>query len=264
MMDTIAPSRIETLFNFDAAAFRYEPFPIGVARPVFSPEVYEELVENWPDRELFAYMPTLGRKYSLSESNNGATYRQFVEQTPIWKKLYQEIKSQEFVGAVIQLLNGQHINLGIAEDVSVNPAPSRRRWFQRTDLAHDLLNKNIRALKTRFEFSMMPADGGHIKPHTDNPDKIITLVASMVRPGEWDPAWGGGTTVLRAKDRRHSFNHMNRQLDFADADELDVFEYEPNQCVLFIKTFNSLHAVSPLTGPAGALRKTLTINIEVV
>ena len=37
----------------------------------------------------------------------------------------------------------------------------------------------------------------------------------------------------------------------------------PNQCVIFVKTFNSWHAVYPMTGHGSqALRKTLTINIE--
>jgi hypothetical protein len=43
---------------------------------------------------------------------------------------------------------------------------------------------------------------------------------------------------------------------------IDTYEFMPNQGVVFIKTFNSWHSVRPMTGPdAGALRKTLTINI---
>jgi len=38
--------------------------------------------------------------------------------------------------------------------------------------------------------------------------------------------------------------------------------FRPNQCVVFVKTFNSLHAVSPVGGGPSVLRRTLTINIE--
>ena len=36
-----------------------------------------------------------------------------------------------------------------------------------------------------------------------------------------------------------------------------------NQCVVFVKTFNSLHSVPPMRGKGSkAMRRTLTINIE--
>jgi len=38
----------------------------------------------------------------------------------------------------------------------------------------------------------------------------------------------------------------------------------PNQCVLFVKTFNSLHSVRPMTAPAReTARRTLTINLSI-
>jgi hypothetical protein len=265
-MSTLAPPRCTSLLQLETGEFRYEPFPIGVTRPVFDPDVYERLLDQWPAQELFAFMPKLGKKYSLSEVNEPERYREFIQGCSIWKEFHREIKSAAFVRSVLSLLTRRHIDLGIPEDVEVNPtAPAERRWFgSRGRAAAPPQEKGVRALKTRFEFSMLPADGGHIKPHTDSPGKIITLVASMVRPDEWDPRWGGGTTVLRAKDDRNSFNYLNRQIEFDATEVLHTYEFEPNQCVLFIKTFNSLHAVSPLTGVGSpAMRKTLTINIEV-
>jgi hypothetical protein len=55
---------------------------------------------------------------------------------------------------------------------------------------------------------------------------------------------------------------MNRQLEFDDVRAIRSFSFEPNQCVVFVKTFNSLHSVRPMTGPEGAMRRTLTLNIE--
>jgi hypothetical protein len=252
--------RATSLLKFEQSTFRYEPFPIGVTRPVFEPDVYEELLDNWPAQELFAFMPKLGKKYSLSELNEPGNYHQFIQDSPLWRTFHREIKSTEFVRSVLRLLARQHIELGISEGVEVNS--QKRRWFASTNWAQKVLQKDVQALKTRFEFSMLPADGGHIKPHTDSPGKIITLVLSMVRAGEWEASWGGGTTVLRAKEARQNFNYLNRQLEFHETDVLDTYEFEPNQCVVFIKTFNSLHAVSPLTGSSDQMRKTLTINIE--
>ncbi len=110
---------------------------------------------------------------------------------------------------------------------------------------------------------MLPAEGGYVTPHTDTPRKIITLVVSMVKAGEWDPSFGGGTEVDRAKNHRHAFNRANRYIPFEEAEPLHTFEFNPNQCVIFIKTFNSLHCVRPMTGNGStAMRRRLTINIE--
>jgi len=85
-------------------------------------------------------------------------------------------------------------------------------------------------------------------------------VFSMVRPGEWDEAWGGGTDMLRATDPRRSYNYVNRYLGFDEVEVLHTFPFQPNQAVVFVKTFNSLHCVRPMTGPEGAMRRTLTVN----
>ena len=56
---------------------------------------------------------------------------------------------------------------------------------------------------------------------------------------------------------------MNDKAEFEDMELLDVYEFEPNQCVVFVKTFNSWHCVRPMQGKGSkAMRRTLTINIE--
>ena len=131
------------------------------------------------------------------------------------------------------------------------------------NLLHGKWWKAPERLSARFEYSMLPADGGSVTPHTDNPDKIVTMVVSMASPGEWDPAYGGGTEVNRHKNPERSFNRINGKATFDEMETLDVYEFEPNQCVLFVKTFNSWHCVRPMTGNGTkAMRRTLTINIE--
>jgi hypothetical protein len=44
---------------------------------------------------------------------------------------------------------------------------------------------------------------------------------------------------------------------------LDSYAFRPNQAIIFIKTYNSWHSVSPIAGTdPKVLRRTLTINIE--
>ena len=68
--------------------------------------------------------------------------------------------------------------------------------------------------------------------------------------------------MVAPKDRSRIYNYHNRFMEFDETEVLKTYPFTPNQCLLFIKTYNSWHSVLPMTGPATALRKTLTINIE--
>ncbi len=245
-------------FSYDHLRFRYEPFPIGIAAPLIDETTYEALVESYPPVERFAYLPKLGHKYSLSERFAPREYEDVIRNTPVWREFHRWAKSDEFIDGAMEALRAHHIELGYK---------GREGAAARVARAWKALRGNLSArpagLRTRFEFSMLPADGGHILPHTDAPSKIVTLVVSMLREGEWDPAFGGGTDVNRPKDPSRGFNRVNDQAGFEDVEVLDTFEFEPNQAVVFVKTFNSWHSVRPMKGAGtSTMRKTLTINIE--
>jgi hypothetical protein len=238
------------LLDLGRARFRYDPFPIGIIREIFEPSLYARLVDTFPPVELFRFMQHHGDKWSLSEVNNPDYYYKFLRSNADWSRLFHEVKSKDFIDQVLHALAQSKIDLGLA--YSAGGGTLRR-------LLDKLLGRKLRA---RFEFSMMSAEGGHILPHTDSPQKHITLVVSMVRPSEWDRAWGGGTDLMRPLDQSENFNLLNRYLRFDQVETIDTMAYESNQCVIFIKTFNSLHAVKPMTGPRDVMRRTLTVNIE--
>jgi hypothetical protein len=245
------------LFDFRQAKFNYEPYPIGLIRPILDPALHASLCATYPDKALFEFKPSLGNKYSLSEVNNADKYRRFINSSAHWNQLYRYVKSKEFIPGVLGMLKQHHIDLGLGRYrvVSTKAVTSRASALSRV--------LRVSELSARFEFSMMGADGGHISPHTDAQQKLITLVISMMQPGEWNPAWGGGTDVVMPRDRTLIYNQVNKPLPFAEVEVIKTFACDPNQCVIFVKTFNSWHSVSPMLGQgSSALRKTLTINIE--
>ena len=246
-------------FSYNNLDFRYEPFPIGLAKPIMDPAQYQQFVDNYPPLELFKYIPKVGKKYSLSERFHSRQYKQFIESSPLWRELHRWIKSDDFIYGVLDALRQRHLDLGFRR-----PPSLAKRTLKRTkDLARGRFGRAASSLSSRFEFSMLPADGGSVTPHTDAPAKIVTLIISMIGNGEWDPAFGGGTDLNRPKDKSLVFNPMNLQAEFEEMQVLDTFEFTPNQAVIFVKTFNSWHSVRPMTGQgADAMRKTLTINIE--
>jgi hypothetical protein len=244
-------------FNYDNLGFRYEPYPIGLAKPLMEPDLYREFLANYPSSEWFLYIEKLGHKYSLSEHFNPEMFRKYLRSNPLWNDFNKWIKSRDFVRGVVDALSEHSLDVGFNPDMTVIKQLRKR-------VTHSgRLTCSAARLVSRFEFSMLPAAGGHILPHTDSPSKVITLVVSMVDEGEWNPAFGGGTDVNQAKDVKRNFNQTNEQSRFEDMDVIDTFEFTPNQAVIFIRTFNSWHSVRPMTGmDSGAMRKTLTINIE--
>jgi hypothetical protein len=251
--DTL-PSDSKQLLNLGRARFRYEPYPIGVISDIFDPALNARLVDTFPPIDLFRFMQQHGDKWSLSEVNNPDLYHRFLHSSDEWHRLYKEVKSKGFIDQVLGALAQSKIELGLNASRTGGILRRLRDGLSGRKSSHEL--------RARFEFSMMSAAGGNILPHTDSPQKHVTLVVSMVKPGEWDPSWGGGTDLMRPLDPSENFNHLNRYLNFDQVETLETMPYEPNQCVIFIKTFNSLHAVKPMTGPHEVMRRTLTVNIE--
>ncbi len=247
------------MLSFDKAEFRYEPYPIGVAKEVFAPELYAEMLTAFPDVDLMKRLHGNTDKLSLSEKNHPLRYRQFVQSNPLWRDFHAYVKRRGFIGEILRMLGSKHIDLKLSDAATTLPGAIASIGYSllRLKLPYDLTR-----LSARFEFSVVHGQGGCLKPHTDTPKKLITLVISMVDEDEWPIEYGGGTDVNRALDVKNAYNHANRSLEFSDVEILHTYPFEPNQCVIFVKTFNSLHSVRPIHAPADALRKSLTINIE--
>ena len=163
------------MLNLEDIEFRYEPYPIGLARPVMAEDLYWTLARDFPPVEMFKYTPGTGRKYSLSEKNNPKAYRQFIRSRPHWSELHAWLKSREFVEYVIDCLEAHRIDVALP-----GANASRATIFARTlaALVSAKAPYGTERLRTRFEFSALPADGGFVRPHTDSPKKRITLVVS--------------------------------------------------------------------------------------
>jgi len=73
----------------------------------------------------------------------------------------------------------------------------------------------------------------------------------------------GGLQINRATDNAYAFNWSNRIVPWDKVEVVDTIPFLPNQCMIFVKTFNSLHSVRKMTQHgSSALRKTVTIVIE--
>jgi hypothetical protein len=245
-------------FDTTKLELRYEPFPIGRVAPMADAATYADMVAHFPALGLFEYLPRLGNKYSLSETCHPAQYRAFVRETPVWARFDRWIHGPDFIPEVMETLLARHIDLGYRAGIS----RARQTYKNIMGVLRGRRSHRGARFKAVWEFQVMPGQGGHILPHTDAPSKVVTLTLAMLKDGEWDPAWGGGIDVNRARDSRFAYNQLNRQASFDDMEVVDTIDFAPNTGVVFIKTFNSWHSVRPMRAPGQEnMRKNIIINI---
>lgn len=248
------------MFNYSAADARYEPYPLVVLRPSLDAKAYDELCDNFPDISLFGPIRGYEYKLSLSEKFAADNYHRFIRENRPWNRFHAWLKSDEFIVKTVEFLKQRNIDLDI--DKCLEPT-SKRIGRALGEIGHGRFPSTSPRLRSRFEFSVLKADGGEVAPHTDTPKKIITLVQTMIKDGEWNPEFGGGLDVNRATDTKYAFNWKNKMVPWDKIEVLDTIPFVPNQCTVFVKTFNSLHSVRKMKEAGSkALRKTVTIVIE--
>ncbi|MBC8031795.1 MAG: hypothetical protein H7Z16_17055 [Pyrinomonadaceae bacterium] len=224
------------IFNWENVSVRHEPFTVFYIRDLLWPPFYRELAETFPLLSDFRHRETLGNKYLLTEAE-GERYYDFVNAYPPWRRFHAEIKSIDFKEQVLSFLRSNTTE-GLRDSDSAG------------------------GFTSQFEFSVLPTNGGSQRPHTDSPRKVVTLVLSLMKEGEWNPDWGGGTSICTPKDNALRSNYSNQYLDFADVEVIDTFPFMPNAGVMFVKTDVSWHCVTPITLPDQTLiRKTVAISL---
>lgn len=214
--------------------FSYEPYPIIGFGEMIDRGVYDEMLALWPPQHFFTYRRELGSVYTLSKESNGTNYEWFIENTPLWREFHAHVTSPTFVQYVLDTLAAGQIVTGYRAE----------------------------QLTPGLDFSMIAAEGGHVMPHTDPPQRVVTIEIYMVGPGEWDPAWGGGTAMLKPTDIKQNYNFMNQPARFEQMTCLQTFPYLSGHGVMLLKTFNSHRAIYPMTGPAQTVRRCLTITLD--
>jgi hypothetical protein len=251
-------ARGDHMLDTKSLEMRYRPFPVGAIRPAMDETTYAECLEAYPDPELFEYIADVGHKYSLSEKYAARNYHAIINEVGIWREFHRWIKSPEFLEQIFGALNERAIDLGYQSPKALKRLGRTIRNWRRGR------GQRLPRYTARFEFSMLPAARGFVRPHTDNPEKIVTLVISMLEPHEWNPDYGGGTDILRPLDEKLDFERLNdRRPGFEEFETVHTYDFVPNQAVVFAKTYNSWHAVQPMkSSDEKARRRSVTINIE--
>ena len=198
-----------------------DPYPVGIINPIFDKNMYDEMVSSFPSVDLFTFRSELGGKSSLS-SRFDKRYNKFIKENSIWSDFYQYINSDECFFKILKLLKNNHIDLYNSghKFINTNISFNNRIYKFIKKISLNKLKLSSSPFYSKFEFSVMKGSGGHILPHTDSPRKIITIVINIVNENEWTEDWGGGTSIVRTKDKQKNYNYLNKQFEFNEVENI--------------------------------------------
>ncbi len=194
-----------------------DPFQVRVFDEFLLPDIYNVLSSTFPTHG-FRSMDDIGNKIHLNESHD--EFAPFMKGHTIWGDFYNWCIDGSLEAVVRD-------SLEIGEITS-----------------------------TRFEFSILPSNGGKLNPHPDTNKKKATVVFYFPPEG-WQLDWGGGFEILRLKERALNMRKPTAE----DVVTLATVDYEPNRVVIMRKSHNSWHQVRTIGGPPGRQRRSVTFNL---
>ncbi len=255
------------MLNLNNFKFEYDPYPHGIARNIFDNQTYKDLVKNFPhisnlkmQKGKYEYkIENKFNKFALSSKNDPELFFDLIKDNEVYARLIHYFLSYDFKMNLLNILLSNNISFGII--------PKKNSW--RKSLRSLLLNfipynflKPIQDIDISIEFSAIPINGGYLKPHTDGPHKLASIVIPIV-DDYWQDSFNGGTNLLKPKDSRKIYNLLNSTYEFEECNIVKIIQFNSNQLLIFLKTYNSFHSVGPLKGKEEDIyRKSITLNIE--
>ena len=241
MESPFPPLDTESLFLSRRAAYRGdEPFLHGSVDDYLPDTIYRALKSSFPDEAIL---------FNYDVESNAADARQrdvFLADNPGWKALLDFFGSGPFLADV---------------DRFVYPA-ERDRVKTWTPANQSKQNEAATGVPVTVTFKLSSMGRGEwVQPHTDNPQKILSILLYFP-DDDWQESYGGGTDVYEPKRALLKRNWHNIEAPFEWMRHRHTFSFAPNRLVFLLKTANSWHGVSPVICPPGMRRRTLLVTIR--
>lgn len=216
--------------NFNVTQRISEPFNLIVFDQFLDKEVYNQIKLNFPktDYELMKGNNLKFQIHSHSKSDRNNIFDKVINEKVILRDFYTYLQTKKFYDTISEFFPILH---------------------------------NAKIKHTNLEFSYLPANGGHILPHTDTPKKLITIVIYF--PFDWNKEWGGEFCAHSHLNKKiEDFTNLSMgNIQYKDLNDIYCPEFIDNRGVIMQRSNKSIHSVKKIKGPEGIFRTSLTINI---
>lgn len=243
------------MINLNNNKFFYDPFPHAMFENAFDKNFYDNICKEFPIEQKF-------EKFDYDKQNQ-IKQNKFVfnDNHQSFKKM---LKNKHNISDLYSYLTNQHFRKLILDFLEQNYISLSKYEFNQ-NILNRAYKKIKKAKKFLFEFSMIPTDGGYIKPHTDGADKLVIMVIPIVDNENLSKIVNAGTKILKPTDDKYKYNYLNSTVPFEATEVIREIPFKKNQFFLFVKTHNSLHSVGPMINPSASdktlMRKTINFFI---
>jgi len=230
------------------ATLHHEPFPFGWIDDYMPPALYQALEAGFISPDDHPEASTLGKGKKRIVFTVPPRPQKLGPMSEEWESWLAAIGSREFRMHCLAWVRELLPLVTLAE------GPYRDLFRIRQALGPD-------DVEMQCEFSTL-GPGVFLPPHSDSPDKILTLVHYFA-PAGWEAAWGGATEVYQPADARQMFNFSNFFLSRDAVKSVASSPYRPNRLFFFVKNDRSWHGVAPLSQATALPRPSFNFSLRI-
>lgn len=232
LSDSIAIDIYRKIQNVD---IEDSPTPHFVIEDVFSSEDYEKIMANIPSRSLYCPMDEIGW-------TTGASHREVFHYRDDFLGMLPA-ENERFMRSFFEVVR----NVDLMNIAATRFAP----WIP------ELASGDCADKFALEAFLTKDFEGYKISPHSDHPDRVLTLMFYLPRT---DECVDSGTSLYVPRDVGFECPGPNCH-PFEKFEEVSRVPFKPNTLFGFVKTRTSFHGVSPLPS-AGIDRDILHVTLH--
>ena len=236
-------SELNILQNYSSKLYNSYPFPFFEIENALPEDIYNQLKKDYQIFESYLENETNSKKNNtrLQVSTETFLSKKNVFKSSIWHDFISYHTSQDFFNNLMEIFG---------KDIE-KIYPKTKLLIEERKNNKNFINHRSTSNNNEFEFvaDCQPGINTPVQylssvrgPHVDNPVEL--LAGLFYLRDDSDQSTGGDLTIYETKNRIY-FKNKAEVDNIKDLKLVKTIKYKKNQCVFFLNTINSVHAITP-------------------